>query len=455
MGVGVSFARLEARLLRRSRASAFSGLVAFSCFVGGQFVSAADEPADPISKLGQRSAPQRWKDARTEWTGPTSRRERRQQIRHGGAPDAFSPDVAAPATTPPTDPGPSVVQERPARIDLTPVLTEPERDVPMFIAPPRGQTARRETAPDAPVPVELTRTAPAAPDSPEAPAAPEPEPTPLPEVVPEPVTEARTSERFAPEEPQAEAPVAARPPELKTIFDLPMREAPVETAFLPQIPRPPVSNSPTPAVPPTRLAPPPPPRLPSQGPFEVPRSEPSRNDLLVPPAPDEAPRVAGPVELPQLKKITEIQPFKSCSADGSGVKMCPPNTAGEGSDRCPEQQPLPVFDTSERNFIDIEYCWDAPNLFHTPLYFEDVELERYGHTYCEPIQTITSAAKFGGQLIGLPYQMALAPVHKREYPLGYYRAGDPAPYKCYQIPLNAEAALKAGYVYAGFSLLTP
>ena len=120
-------------------------------------------------------------------------------------------------------------------------------------------------------------------------------------------------------------------------------------------------------------------------------------------------------------------------------------SVGEGADRCPEQQPLPVFEGEDRNFIDIEYCWEAPNLFHNPLYFEDVPLERYGHTYCEPLQSISSDSKFGAHLVGLPYQMALAPIHKREYPLGYYRPGDPAPYKCYQIPLNAEAALKAAY----------
>jgi hypothetical protein len=427
------------------------GLVALTCLAGGQFACAADEPTDPISKLGQRSALQRWKDARSEWTGSSSRRERRQQIRHGSGPDAFAPDVAAPLMAPPAEPERGVVQELPARVDLTPVLTGPETEVPTYIAPPRTKTAVREMAPEAPA--DVTRIAP---EEPAAKEADEPGPRPFPVVALEPVaTEAGSGERVAPDEPQGEIAVQTEAPELTTIFDLPMPEEPIETAFLPQLPRPPVSSSPTPAQPPTRLAPPPPPRLPNQGPFEVPRSEPSRSDLLVPPAPDEAPRVAGPVELPQLKKITEIQPFKSCSADGSGVKMCPPNTAGEGSDRCPEQQALPVFEGAERNFIDIEYCWDAPNLFHTPLYFEDVELERYGHTYCEPFQTLASAAMFGGQLIGLPYQMALAPVHKREYPLGYYRAGDPAPYKCYQIPLNAEAALKAGYVYAGLSLLTP
>jgi hypothetical protein len=230
-------------------------------------------------------------------------------------------------------------------------------------------------------------------------------------------------------------------------------KAPTFTAYLPQIPRPPVSSSPTPANPPSRLPPAPAPRLPDESRrFIVPRS-----DLILPPEPErgQEPRIAAPTKPPELRRITDIQPFKSCSTDGSGVKMCPPNTAGEGSDRCPEQQPLPVFEGAERNFIDLEYCWDASNIFHTPLYFEDIELERYGHTYCEPLQTVASAAKFGVQFVGLPYQMALAPVHKREYPLGYYRPGDPAPYKCYQIPWNTEAALKAAYVYTGMSFITP
>ena len=258
-------------------------------------------------------------------------------------------------------------------------------------------------------------------------------------------------QRLAPAEPMPVVRTAPDAPLETGVVEHSLPEAPLKTAFLPQIPRTPVAPSPTPAAPPSRFAPAPAPRLPDEPPlFDVPRRDP-----LMPPSPDEPARVAVNVELPQLRKITEIAPFKSCSTDGSGVKMCPPNSAGDGVDRCPELHPLPAFEGEERNFIDIEYCWDAPNLFHAPLYFEDVGLERYGHTYCEPFQSIASAAKFGVQFAGLPYQMALAPVHKREYPLGYYRAGDPAPYKCYQIPWNAEAAFKAAYVYTGLSFITP
>ena len=433
------------RITRRNTRPASESVVfipfAASCLIlASALVCAADEPTDPISKLGQRSALQRWKDARSEWTGPTARRERRQQFRTGAALDGtFAPDVAAPDGALPVAPKQAVVQEPPARIDLTPVPTESESEPPMFIAPPRTMTALRE-APPAPLAAEPALMTP--------PVAPASEPRPFPVDVVETAKVAATpKERIAPAEPQLELPPVLETPAGNGALDLPVPDDSTKTAFLPQIPRTPVS--PTPTAPPTRVAPPPPPRLPDEGPrFEIPRSEP-----LMPPSPDEVPRVA--VELPKLKKITEIAPFQSCGTDGSGVRMCPPNTAGEGSDRCPDQHPLPAFEGAERNFIDIEYCWDAPNLFHTPLYFEDVNLERYGHTYCEPFQTVCSATKFGVQLAGLPYQMALAPIHKREYPLGYYRAGDPAPYKAYQIPLNAEAALKAAYVYTGLSTITP
>jgi hypothetical protein len=428
--------------VRQAKACTPALLAAAFFLLASALASAADEPTDPISKLGQRSALQRWKDARSEWLGPMSRRERRQQIRSGTALDnTFAPDAAAPATVP-VEPAPSETQEPPARVELTPEIAEPGPEPPMYIAPPRAAMPLQETPQSPMSPVTLTPPEPEASAPSEAPPS-EPRPFPMiPEAV---VTESAPTEQFSPEDPQPAV----------TVAELPAPEASRETAFLPQIPRTPVAPSPTPAAPPTRVAPPPAPRLPDEGPrFEIPRSEPSRTDPLIPPAPDEVPRLAGPAELPRLKKITEIAPFQSCGTDGSGVRMCPPNVAGEAADRCPDQHPLPIFE-GERNFIDIEYCWEAPNLFHTPLYFEDVNLERYGHTYCEPFQTLASASKFGLQLAGLPYQMALAPVHKREYPLGYYRPGEPAPYKAYQIPLNAEAAIKAGYVYAGLSVLTP
>lgn len=109
-----------------------------------------------------------------------------------------------------------------------------------------------------------------------------------------------------------------------------------------------------------------------------------------------------------------------------------------------------------RNFGPMHYCWEPTNLYHNPIYFEDFPLERYGHTRHFLIQPFFSAAKFGIQLFGLPYQMTLNPVCSRKYALGYYRPGEYAPYKYYQIPLNAEAALvEAGVISGAYFLFAP
>ena len=99
--------------------------------------------------------------------------------------------------------------------------------------------------------------------------------------------------------------------------------------------------------------------------------------------------------------------------------------------------------------------WAPTNLYYHPLYFEDPSLERYGHTYHPVVQPFASAGRFATQLVGLPYQMALHPVHSREYALGYYRPGECAPKKHYQIPFNEEAALVQAAAMVGFFLIFP
>ena len=99
--------------------------------------------------------------------------------------------------------------------------------------------------------------------------------------------------------------------------------------------------------------------------------------------------------------------------------------------------------------------WAPTNLYHYPLYFEDPALERYGHTYHPVVQPFASAGRFATQLVGLPYQMALHPVHSHEYTLGYYRPGECAPKKHYQIPFNEEAAIMQAAAMAGFFLIFP
>ena len=66
-----------------------------------------------------------------------------------------------------------------------------------------------------------------------------------------------------------------------------------------------------------------------------------------------------------------------------------------------------------------------------------------------------SLGRFGAQVVGLPYQMALHSVCSREYPLGWYRPGDFAPKKIYQVPFNGRAAVTAAAAYTGLFWLVP
>ena len=200
-------------------------------------------------------------------------------------------------------------------------------------------------------------------------------------------------------------------------LDLPVPDDSTKTAFLPQIPRTPVS--PTPTAPPTRLL-----RLRRRACRMRGRGSrflvPSRSCLLL--------RMrfrAWPVELPKLKKITEIAPFQSCGTDGSGVRMCPPNTAGDAivvptSIRCRRSK-------ARSGTSSISSTAGTPRICSTRrCTLRTSTSSGMGTLTASRFRRFVSATKFGVQLAGLPYQMALAPVHKREYPLGYYRAGDPA-----------------------------
>lgn len=169
----------------------------------------------------------------------------------------------------------------------------------------------------------------------------------------------------------------------------------------------------------------------------------------------------------KLKKITEIKPYYSYEpnpqvrAEDPCRNLCPRpdgtpcKDLGEEAPLCPEEVVLSNEQYIPRNFAGSVFAWEASNLHYNPLYFEDVALERYGHTYPCWVQPFASVGKFGVQLVGLPYQMGIDPVCKEIYPLGYYRAGEWAPKLHYQIPWNTKAALTQAGVTTGMFFLIP
>lgn len=168
----------------------------------------------------------------------------------------------------------------------------------------------------------------------------------------------------------------------------------------------------------------------------------------------------------ELKRISSILPYADYSPDhrtqdpcqflcprpdGRPCKAHPSGTAPQ----CPREHALSDTPYAQRAFPDSVFQWEASELYHNPLYFEDAALERYGHTYPSIVQPFASAGLFGLQLFGLPYQMTLHPIHKRQYTLGWYRPGEQAPKKLYQIPLNAHAAAVEAGTVTGMIFLFP
>lgn len=159
-------------------------------------------------------------------------------------------------------------------------------------------------------------------------------------------------------------------------------------------------------------------------------------------------------EAAQLKPITDILPYRDYIPAGTtdpSDELC--LDGGDGMN-CPTLAELPDTQFEERIFMETHVAWEPSNLFSNPLYFEDASLERYGHTHgC--LQPLVSLGKFSAQLVGLPYQMALHPIHERRYALGWYRPGECAPHKYYLPPWNTKAAITAGAAYTGLIFLIP
>lgn len=108
-----------------------------------------------------------------------------------------------------------------------------------------------------------------------------------------------------------------------------------------------------------------------------------------------------------------------------------------------------------RQWIASTYTWHASALCHKPLYFEEAQLERYGHTAGRIRQPILSGAHFFGSMIMLPYQMAISPPWECEYSLGYYRPGSCAPWHLPPFPFSPKAALTQAGVVVGGIMIVP
>ncbi len=111
--------------------------------------------------------------------------------------------------------------------------------------------------------------------------------------------------------------------------------------------------------------------------------------------------------------------------------------------------------TGARCWPGYVYHWDATSLCYRPLYFEEINLERYGYGCCACLQPLASAAHFFGTVPALPYCMAAECPCECVYTLGHYRPGSCPPWRRHCPPCDPLAAAAEGGVMTGMIFLIP
>jgi len=101
-----------------------------------------------------------------------------------------------------------------------------------------------------------------------------------------------------------------------------------------------------------------------------------------------------------------------------------------------------------------EFWWEAPAFCHRPLYFEEVNLERYGYSH-GLAQPLLSGAHFFGKIPALPYLMTAEPHRDCVHTLGHYPPGSYAPYHIHYPPLSLRAAAVEAAVVTGLIFAIP
>jgi hypothetical protein len=110
---------------------------------------------------------------------------------------------------------------------------------------------------------------------------------------------------------------------------------------------------------------------------------------------------------------------------------------------------------TNRMWGSMALAWEASSYCHGPLYFEEINLERYGYSF-GIAQPVVSMAHFFGRLPALPYLMTVDKPTECDYTLGYFRPGCPAPYRLHIPPLvRPDAAAVEGGVITGLIFLIP
>jgi hypothetical protein len=121
----------------------------------------------------------------------------------------------------------------------------------------------------------------------------------------------------------------------------------------------------------------------------------------------------------------------------------------------PKECPLITSPYNGRHFAPTCYQWKASGVCTKAAYFEDVQLERYGHSVCPFLQPVISGTKFFLTVPLLPYKMGITPPNECVYTLGHYRVGSCSPHMLDPFPISVRAVLFEAAAIGGAVALIP
>jgi hypothetical protein len=151
-----------------------------------------------------------------------------------------------------------------------------------------------------------------------------------------------------------------------------------------------------------------------------------------------------------------LRPITEVTADATlPAGLLPDQVEHEGDAPRAEMMPKVGDPRLMGGWGDNVFNWSAAKSWHHPLYFEEVNLERYGYQ-CHPLaQPFVSGAHFFLTVPTLPYQMTVHPPKECIYTLGHYRPGSCAPWQRNRLPWDPRAAAVEAGVVVGLVFLIP
>jgi hypothetical protein len=148
------------------------------------------------------------------------------------------------------------------------------------------------------------------------------------------------------------------------------------------------------------------------------------------------------------------QALKNLRDDGIETIALDIRVAGRPGSDYPCECRLEGETFQQRRFATTMFTWKAAGNCHKPLYFEDWNLERYGHSH-GPLDPVFSAAHFFVTLPVLPYKMGVELPWECVYPLGYYRPGNCAPWTVPAAPISCRGFAVEAATVTGLLFLLP